>query len=175
MELMTVLIKTERLLLKPISYDFTDDIFNEFTQEITKYMFPKPAKSKDETREFIENSLKGLKDGTNLQMVIVNKINNEFIGCIGLHNIDKIDPELGIWIKKSSHNNGYGIEAMDGLIKWANENIKYEYLKYPVDKRNKPSKKIPEKYYGKIMKEYKSIGLGGNECEIYEYWIYPLN
>lgn len=175
MDLMNVLIETERLIIKPISYEYTDIIFKEFTQEITKYMAPKPAENIEETKAFIEQSLKGLESGINLQMVIVNKARNEFIGCIGLHDINKNDPELGIWLKKSSHNNGFGIEAMDSLINWANENIKFNYLKYPVDKRNISSMKIPEKYNGKIMKEYKDIGMKGNELEILEYWIYPKN
>jgi len=175
MELMNVFIETKRLILKPISYEYTNDIFKEFTQEITIYMAPKPAINIEETKVFIEHSLKGLEDGNNLQMVILNKINNEFIGCIGLHEINKNDPELGIWLKKSSHNNGYGLEAINGLINWINENIKFEYLKYPVDKRNISSRKIPEKCNGKIMKEYKSIGMGGNELDQLEYWIYPKN
>ena len=175
MNLMNALIETERLILKPISYEYTENIFMKFTQEITKYMYPKPAENIEETRAFIEQSLKGLENGNNLQMVILNKIKNEFIGCIGLHNIEKIDPELGIWIKKSSYNNGYGLEAINGLIIWTNENVKFEYLKYPVDKNNTSSKKIPERNNGKIMKEYKNIGMKGNELEILEYWIYSKN
>jgi RimJ/RimL family protein N-acetyltransferase len=84
-----------------------------------------------------------------------------------------MDPELGIWTKKSSHNNGYGIEAMNGLIEWVNKNIKFDYLKYPVDKRNKASRRIPERNNGKIVKEYKNKGLGGKELDEVEYWIYP--
>ena len=150
MDLLNLIIKTERLILKPISYDYKDVIFKEFSQEITKYMAPKPAENIEETKAFIEQSIKGLENGSNLQMVIINKGNNEFIGCIGLHNINKNDPELGIWIKLSSYNNGYGLEAINGLINWANENIKFEYLKYPVDKMNISSRKIPEKNNGGI-------------------------
>jgi len=36
-------------------------------------------------------------------MVITNKNEDEFIGCIGLHNINTLTPELGIWTKKLSH------------------------------------------------------------------------
>jgi RimJ/RimL family protein N-acetyltransferase len=170
MDLLNKIIETERLLLKPISYEYAEYIFKEFTQEITEYMMPKPAESIEETKEFIKKSLDELKKGTNFQLVIVNKENNEFIGCIGLHNIDKTDPELGIWIKKSSHHNGYGLEAMNRLIGWANENIKFEHLKYPVDKRNKASRRIPERNNGKIMKEYKDTGMGGNELDEIELY-----
>jgi RimJ/RimL family protein N-acetyltransferase len=173
MDLLIETIETERLLLKPISYEYVEHIFKEFTQDITEYMMPKPAESIEETKEFIKKSLDGLEKGTNFQLVIVNKRNNEFIGCIGLHNIDKKDPELGIWTKKTSHYNGYGLEAMNGLIGWANKNIEFEHLKYPVDKRNKASRRIPERNKGKIMKEYKDTGMGGNELDEIEYWIYP--
>jgi RimJ/RimL family protein N-acetyltransferase len=173
MNLLDVIIETKRLVLKPISYEYTDEIFREFTYEITKYMNPKPAKNIEETKNFIKKSLEELTEGTNLQLVIIKKDNNEFIGCIGLHNIKTIDPELGIWTKKSSHNNGYGLESMSGLIEWTHKNIKFNYLKYPVDKRNKASRRLPEKNKGIIMKEYKNIGVGGNELDEYEYWIYP--
>jgi RimJ/RimL family protein N-acetyltransferase len=173
MNLLDITIETKRLLLRPISYDYVDKIFKEFTSEITQYMYPKPAENIEETKDFIKKSLEGLIEGTNLQLVIVNKENNEFVGCIGLHNINTIEPELGIWVKKSSHNNGYGLEAMIGLINWTHKNIKFDHLKYPVDKRNKASRRLPENNNGKIMKEYKKIGSGGNDLDEYEYWIYP--
>ncbi|MCL2412254.1 MAG: GNAT family N-acetyltransferase [Treponema sp.] len=175
MNLFNVTIETERLLLKPISYDYAEDIFIEFTTEIARYMTPKPAESIEEAKEMIKEYLEGLRNGTILQLVTVNKNTNEFIGLIGLFCIDTLEPSVKIWIKKSSHNNGYGAEAMDGLIDWANKNIKFNYINYPVDKRNESSRKIPEKYNGKIMKEYEKKGIGGNELYFLEYWIYPRN
>jgi RimJ/RimL family protein N-acetyltransferase len=173
MDLFNVIIETERLLLKPISYDFTEEIYREFTPEVARYMTPKPAETIEETKQMIEESLEGLKIGTNLQMVILNKNTNEFIGLIGLHEINSLEPPVGIWTKRSSHNNGYGLEAMNGLIDWANRNIKFNYINYSVDKRNKASRRIPESNNGKIMREYKKIGMGGNELYFMEYWIYP--
>jgi RimJ/RimL family protein N-acetyltransferase len=82
MNLLDIEIETGRLLLKPISLDYADVIFKEFTSEITKYMYPKPAENIEETKDFIEESLEGLANGTNLQLILVNKKNNEFIGCI---------------------------------------------------------------------------------------------
>jgi hypothetical protein len=59
-------------------------------------MYPKPAKQIDETLDFINASLKGLENGTNLQLVIMVKVSKEFVGCAGLNNIGQVDPELGI-------------------------------------------------------------------------------
>ena len=54
----------------------------------------------EETYEFIRSSIEGLKNGSNLQLIILKKPSNEFIGCAGLHRINTKNPELGIWTKK---------------------------------------------------------------------------
>ena len=42
---------------------------------------------------------------------------------------------------------------MTGLIEWSHKNIKFNYLIYPVDKKNFASRKIPEKNGGKLWKK----------------------
>ena len=171
-------IETERLILTPIKLNYTEDIFKEFTWEITKYMYPKPPKKIEETYSSIEESIDKMKNGICLSMVVLDKSNNEFIGCIGWENFSKSNkflPELWIWIKKSSHKKGIGLEAMTALIEWTHENIKFDYLVYPVCKMNIASRRLPEKNNGIIMGEEKSIGEAGNELDEYIYWIYSRN
>ena len=170
--LTNVRIETERLILKPINYSFANDIFKHFTNDITLYMLPKPSQNITGIIEFIERSLNGLNLGDNLQLVIIKKSSNEFLGCMGLHKIGNRDPELGIWIKKNAHGNEFGLEAITSLISWAKDNISFEYLKYPVDKRNYASRRIPEQNGGVIMKEYKEKNQKGFELDEVEYWIY---
>lgn len=172
MDLSFVEINTDRLLLRPIGYSYTNDIFIEFTDEITLYMFPKPSENIEGVKEFISSSIKGLQEGHNLQLVILKKPALEFIGCVGLHSIGKKDPELGIWIKKSAHGNKFGNETITNIIEWARENIEFEYLRYPVDKRNYASRRIPERNNGIIKREFKSINQKGFELDQVEYWIY---
>lgn len=172
MNLLDTKIETKRLLLVPINMSHANDIFRDFTAEITLYMYPKPAKQIDETLEFINSSLKGLANGTNLQLVILGKDTREFIGCAGLHHVGQIDPELGIWIKKASHGNGYGLEAISAMIAWARSNIQFEYLKYPVDKRNSSSRRIAELNGGVAKKEYRQVNQSGFELDEVEYWIF---
>ncbi len=147
-------IKTSRLKLLPTSPEFAEGMFKEFTAEVTRYMGPSPSKSIDETLEFIEDSLKSMRKGDNLQFVILNRDSEEFLGCCGLHGQGKPKtPELGIWIKSRSHGNGYGKEAIFGLKRWADENLDYEYLIYPVDRRNQASIRIPEALGGEVFKK----------------------
>ncbi len=172
MNLLDVNIETNRLLLVPINRKYAEDIFRTFTAEITGYMYPRPATDISETLEFIDSSLKGLENGTNLQLVIVDKSFMEFLGCAGLHKVGQIDPELGIWIKKSSHGNGYGHEAITAVIGWARTHIQFEHLRYPVDKRNVPSRRIPERNGGVIRREYRKMNQNGFELDEVEYWIF---
>ena len=62
-----VVIETKRLLLKSISLKYKEDIFSEFTNEITIHMYPQPAESMKETEEFITTSIAKNNTGTNLQ------------------------------------------------------------------------------------------------------------
>ncbi|WP_222427269.1 GNAT family N-acetyltransferase [Hyella patelloides] len=172
--LLNVEIVTERLLLQPISIVYEDDIFKEFNEEITTYTYPCPARDISETRSFIEDSIAGMKNEKDLHCVILDKDTQEFLGCAGIHNINGKSPELGIWLKKSAHGNGYGLETIAALKKWADNNLEYEQLIYPVDKANIPSKRIPEKLSGKIAREFEQVNLSGRVLQIIEFRI-PKN
>jgi len=165
-------IESERLLLVPISMQYKEEIFKEFTKEITTFMHPAPAKNISETEGFIKDSIKGLAEGSNLQLIILTRDSEEFLGCAGLHHINGKTPEMGVWLKKSAHGKRYGKEAMEAIKKWADKNLKYDYLLYPVVDKNAPSRKIPESLGGKIEREYDQENLRGNMLHLVEYRIY---
>lgn len=168
---MNISIETKRLSLTPISRNYAQDIFREFTKEITIFMYPKPADKIEETYKFIDKAIAKNNAGKQLQMVVLNKETNEFLGCAGLHDINTRTPELGIWIKKSAHGFGYGREAIAGLEKWAQENLDFDYIKGPIDKRNIPSRKIAKSLGGIVAKEFKRKNLSGDELDEVEYRI----
>jgi [ribosomal protein S5]-alanine N-acetyltransferase len=125
MELSQVQITTNRLCLKTLSMQYKQEIFQEFTIEITKYMNPCPPREIYDTESFIAESLEGLKNRHELVLVILTKDTQEFLGCTDIHRINSKQPELGIWLKKSAHNNAYGLEAISGIVEWAKENLDY--------------------------------------------------
>ncbi|NQU86632.1 MAG: GNAT family N-acetyltransferase [Mariniphaga sp.] len=170
--LLNTKIETTRLLLVPIALRYKKDIFNELTREITVYMEIEPSKDLKETQEFIDKSIKGIKRGNNLQLVILEKISKEFLGCIGLHKLDKDTPEMGIWIKKSAFGYKYGQEAMKALKQWADENSEYEYITYSAAEKNIASRKIAEMLGGKIERKYNKKIKSGKEYFCYVYRIY---
>lgn len=173
MDLSNKVILSNRLKQVSISGIYTEVINREFTSEITTYMTPQPAKDRSETEAFIAGAMKTNATGTNLQLVILDKETGEFLGCSGLHEIHTLTPELGIWLKKSAHGHGYGLEAIGAIIEWANENISFDYLKYPVDRRNAPSCRIPATYGGTVEDAYKSVNGSGFELDLIEYRIKP--
>ncbi len=169
--LLSVSIHTQRLVLHPVSDRHKFEIYMTFDEEITRYMHPKPPEKLEDTLEFIKTVRADMEIGKCLNMVILDTVTQEFYGCAGLHNVDTRTPEFGIWIKKYAHGHGFGREAVDGLMTWANENLDYDWLVYPVDRRNAASRKIPEKFGGIIAGRYETVSLDGIWLDIVEYRI----
>jgi [ribosomal protein S5]-alanine N-acetyltransferase len=149
-------IQGKRICLCAIEEKYAPVIFEEFSDEITYFMFPKPAEKIEETLAYIHTTRKGMKEGFDLVFAILKKENKEFLGCCGFHGkSNPITPELGIWIKKSAHGEKYGREAIFTVTQWAVENVEFDYLIYPVDRDNIPSRKIPESLGGIVYEENK--------------------
>ena len=159
----TVKIKGERILLSPVTTKYRNHIFNEFTIDITRFMFPASPSELSQVDSFIELSKEGMDNKTDLVLVITDIKNGEFLGVCGLHG-SKIpqEPELGIWLKKSAHSKYLGREAIKYLVKWVKDNVVYNYLVYPADKENIPSRKIAESLGGKIFREAARENMSGN-------------
>jgi [ribosomal protein S5]-alanine N-acetyltransferase len=162
MNLLNVLIETERLTLKSISYDYTEEICMEFIPKLQKKIAQKAFVNIEKSKKMIEKSLKEIENRTALKMVIINKYSNEFIGLIELNEINTIEPFIEIWIKKASRKIGYGLEAMNGLLEWANENIEFNCIYYSLRKRTIIKRKESKKNNGKTIRVYKIIGPGKN-------------
>lgn len=149
-------IETERLVLTPVPEKHIEKIYQYFNEEVTKYMFPSPAKNIDETRNVVHMFIEQRKNKTDYVYAITLKSNDEFIGLVGLHNLKNEVPELGIWTKLESHGNHYGREAVGGIIDYARV-LEIKKMCYPVDRRNISSKKIPLFYGGKLIVDYKEV------------------
>ncbi len=167
-------IEGERVRLVSIAEAFVQDIFTEFSSDITTYMIPKPADSIGETEAFIRSSLAAFSEGDNLQLVILDRVTGEFLGCCGLHGRDDAkNPEIGIWLKKSAHGKALGKEAVWTLVYWAQDNLNLESFIYPADKRNQPSRNIPVSLGGQVIAEKVDEGVAGNVLDEVIYKI-PL-
>lgn len=169
--LLKVKIVTPRLLLQPISKIYEEDIFREFNEEITRYIYPCPAKDISETRSFIEDSIVRMKNGTDLQLVVLDRDTKAFLGCAGIHKINRSCPEFGIWLKKSAHGNKYGLETIMALKEWAEKNLDDKQLIYAVDQANIASQRIAQQLGGTIFREFEQKNLSGKILHIVEFKI----
>jgi [ribosomal protein S5]-alanine N-acetyltransferase len=170
-DLLKVKISSNRLTLRAVALEFQEDIFREFTEKITTYMFPRSPENIYDTKLFITESLKKMVQGDEIILVILEKKSQEFLGCTGIHKLKTNSPEIGIWLKKSAHGNGYGLETVTILKEWAEENLDYDYLIYPVDVANIPSRRIPERLGGESFREYDKTNLSGKVLHLLEYKI----
>ncbi|GAA4451568.1 hypothetical protein GCM10023189_13580 [Nibrella saemangeumensis] len=170
-DLNNLVLETARMHLKAIQLSYTDDIFREFTPEIARYMYPRPATIRTETEAFILAAMQENTERTSLTVVLTDKATGAFLGCAGLHKIDTSEPEFGIWLRRSAHGFGLGREAIYALKEWAVEHLLYDQLIYPADERNVSSLKIPESMGGKIARRYESQSGLGMALRIVEYVI----
>lgn len=165
-------LNTKRLLLRPVALSYAQVIFKEFTNEVTLFMYPVTPNKVSDTKQFIVETKQNFKQGKEVVCVILKKTNKEFLGCVGLHKINTKMPELGIWIKQSAHGHHYGREAVTAMKLWADVNIDYKYIKYPVVKQNIPSRKIPESLGGVVGKRYTKKMLSGKVYQMVDYYIH---
>lgn len=162
-------IETKRLNLIPVSAKYKDEIRKEFTPQITRYMPYTPTGHEKEVQDFLDKAKLGSINGTDFVFTSICKDNNAFLGCCGIHNITENAMELGIWLKKEVHGQGFGTEIIEGLIHFIKGNLKFNYLIYPVDKDNIPSRRIPEKLGFSIFGEYKKAKDENTFLNIIEY------
>lgn len=137
-------IQTRHLILRPVKELDVDPINESFTEELTKYMPFTPSGDRNDILSFVLQSQKELEDNTDL-VLAVHDLNDQFIGCCGIHNINPESAEVGLWIKKSRQGCGLGTEIIISLIDFIERNFTVKCIIYPVDKENTASRKIPEK------------------------------
>ena len=111
-DLNTLTLDSERLRLLPVTDEYTDQIFHEFTPDVATYMYPRPAKERSETEAFVRAAKAANREGSSLNMVITDRETGDFLGCAGLHKLADKRPEFGIWVKQSAQMHGYGKEAI---------------------------------------------------------------
>lgn len=166
-----ITIFSECLTLKPISSAYESDIFREFTEEVSKYTFPQPTGDIADTRAFIAGAREEMDRGTDLTVVVIDRATGTFLGCAGLHRIDTSEPEIGIWLAKSAQGKGIGKEVVSALRSWADSNLSYDHLYYPVVKDNVPSRRLAESLGGMLSGERTVKNARGEELDEVEYRI----
>lgn len=161
----------ERVTLKPVSSVYEAELFRELTEEVARYLVFQPTGDIDDTRDFISQSREEMGNGTALKMVILDRITGSFLGYVNLRLIDTREPKIGIWIAKSEQGKGYGKQAVQALMEWADGNLVYDFLRYPVASENIPSQRLAESLGGVIAGVGTFRNTNDEELEEIEYRI----
>ena len=137
-------------------------------------MIPNSPNEIADTETWVGEAIAADLAGTDFHWVICLRESDEFLGVCGLHCRGNPDsPELGIWLGKHAHGQGFGLEAIAAVVVWARTNIICSDLIYPVDRRNTPSRKIPERLGGEVFEGKKVENLAGSLLDLVIYRI-PL-
>ncbi len=159
----SVVLNSKRLMLTPVSRAFAEEIFKEFTADITRYIVPKPAGHINEICAFIDTSIEKMNAGDQRVMAILDADTVQFSGVCALYGKEQgITAELDIWLKKSAQGRGLGREAIALLVQWVKDNLMLSHLVYPVDKNNIPGWKLAESLGGVVVSESQRESLSGN-------------
>ena len=169
--LLSVVIETARLVMRPVSRDYMAEIFAAFTPEVCRNMFPQPAVQIAETLDFIDRSRAKMATGEELAVSIFARADGAFLGGAGLHDLPSGVPEAGIWIKLPAHGHGFGLEAVTGLVSWAAQTLGVPEVRYPVMIENWPSRRIPERLGGTIVRQFRKANAAGVVRDLVEYVI----
>ena len=174
MNLLDIVLETDRLRLVPIEIKHRREIFEAFTETVARYTWPQPTGDITHTDTFINEARDLMAAGRELQLVVRDMKTDEFLGCAGLHHIDTHYPEPGLWLKEGAWGHGYGTEIIAALKMYADKHLEYEYMQYPVASANKASRAIPEKLGGVLVPKPRIVfNMNGAPIMEVMYIIYP--
>jgi RimJ/RimL family protein N-acetyltransferase len=121
-DLITEVVRTERLLLRPFRREDVDPVYRACTDpDVQRWLTALPSPYTRETAaEFVlDIAPRGRAAGTDLGCAI--ETDGELVGACGMHQLTtgRMGPEIGYWIAPWARRQGYATEAAGGLAEWA--------------------------------------------------------
>ena len=167
-----ILIKSERLLLRPIQMDDADSIFlYRSNAEVNQYQGWIP-KTISDVHDFIAHKVSPEinRPGTWVQFAIIKKDDDELIGDIGVHFLDSDDfqVELGCTVNQKYHGKGYATEALKSTINYLFDELGKHRIIASIDSRNQPSIRLIERL------GFRKKGLVKEHSELNSEWVNDL-
>jgi RimJ/RimL family protein N-acetyltransferase len=150
-DLSSVSLSSERLLLKSFIGDDAPEAFLAATPTVARFMSWEPAPSLEAFELTWQSWIPKMRAGTDVSLTVRLKPSLEFLGTAGLHNTDATEPEVGIWIKESQHGYGYGREAVAIIVAFAANDLGKQAVVYPVVEQNGPSRRLAERLGGRTI------------------------
>jgi RimJ/RimL family protein N-acetyltransferase len=143
-----MILETERLLIRPITIDDKNEIFEyRRDKETNKYQWWIPETIED-VEVFIGKISKQINvPGTWFQFVIVNKETQKIVGDLGIHFIDSENKqtEIGCTLNKDFQNKGFATESVKKVIDYLFNELNKHRIITSIDPDNKNSIRLVER------------------------------
>lgn len=139
-------LETERLLLREISIEDTEDIFVLRTNpDAMKYINRPALQSNDDAMELIKK-MTNIAERINWGITLKNQ--DKIIGTIGYHKIDKENyrAEIGYMLSPEYWNTGLMTEAITKVIEYGFNEMNLHSIEAIINPENSVSRKILEKF-----------------------------
>ena len=143
-----IVIKTERLLLRPLRLADSQTLFKIFSHPEVMKHWSRPAwQSLDDARDFISRSADAMSRGESVTFGIELTDSHELAGKCMLFNIvsGSERAEMGFGIGRDYWGKGIGFEAGHALLTHAFENLRLRRIGAEIDPENKSSAKLLER------------------------------
>lgn len=139
------ILKSERLLLREITVDDVDQVFEIRSNPATMKYIPRPrAKSKQDALEHIHMIKEGLKDNEFITWAITHKGNDQLIGmiCLLRMKLGNFRTEVGYLLHPDYQRKGIMSEAIKVVIDYAFNILKFHSIEALIDPDNSSSEKV---------------------------------
>ena len=168
---MTIIIETERLLLRHLIMDDLDELYSLYQDYEIRQFFPEGVLSYEETKEELEWHMHGHPKHPELGLwATVYKETGKFIGRCGLIPWaieEKDEVEIAYLLDKAFWGQGLATEAAKGILQYGFEKLNLFRLICLIDPENIASQKVANKIGMSLEREVDGIDGDGIPTLIY--------
>lgn len=140
--------ETDRLLLRDLTYNDIDDVFEIRSNPKTMQYIPRPvAQTTDDARAIIDMILGFTARNERINWAMTEKGSDKLIGIIGYVNTnnDSNRAEIGYVINEAYLRKGYMFEALNACINYGFKQMNVHVIEAVIRTENTPSIQLVEK------------------------------
>jgi ribosomal-protein-alanine N-acetyltransferase len=141
-------IETERLLLRRITNDDVNEVFELRSNPETMKFIPRPlVKDNEDALLHIAMIEEKIETNIGINWAITLKDNPKLLGIIGYYRMqpENYRAEIGYMLSPDFHGKGIIPEAVNVLLKYGFENLKLHSIEAVIDPENYASEKVLQK------------------------------
>ncbi|MDO8647330.1 MAG: GNAT family protein [Candidatus Diapherotrites archaeon] len=144
-----VVLKTERLVLRPLRKGDEKILFENTNAKITRFL-PFDYTDLKKCRKTVERSMKSF--GKSGFAFLAFSKNSEFVGQVNLHDFSERfrRAAIGIWVTEAVQREGFGRELCVAILDFGFNCLKLNRIEYKIFTKNKVSEKLIQKIGGKF-------------------------